>query len=92
MYRQFNIQQFHVLSTQCIAVFFVDHRTNRHSHQLSGLYNVDGERLLRGKDWVFKVETNRNNLNGLFQCSQNATDNTQCQYPKTTRTAFTASA
>ena len=30
MYRQFNIQQFHVLPTQCIYVFCVDLRTNSH--------------------------------------------------------------
>jgi len=28
MYRQFNIHQFHVLSTQCIYMFCVDLRTN----------------------------------------------------------------
>jgi len=28
MYRQFNIQQFYVLLTQCIYVFYVDLRTN----------------------------------------------------------------
>jgi len=28
MYRQFNIQQFYVLPTHCIYVFFVDLRTN----------------------------------------------------------------
>ena len=28
MYRQFNIQQFYVLPTQCIYVFCVDFRTN----------------------------------------------------------------
>jgi len=28
MYRQFNIQQFYVLPTQCIYVFYVDLRTN----------------------------------------------------------------
>ena len=28
MYRQFNIQQFCVLPTQCIYVFYVDLRTN----------------------------------------------------------------
>ena len=28
MYRQFNIQQFYVLPTQCIYVFCVDLRTN----------------------------------------------------------------
>ena len=30
MYRQFNIQQFHVLLTHCIYVFCVDLRTNSH--------------------------------------------------------------
>ena len=29
-YRQFNIQQFYVLPTQCIYVFCVDLRTNSH--------------------------------------------------------------
>jgi len=29
MYRQFNIQQFYVLPTQCTYVFCVDLRTNR---------------------------------------------------------------
>ena len=28
MYRQFNIQEFYVLPTQCIYVFYVDLRTN----------------------------------------------------------------
>ena len=28
MYRQFNIQQFYILPTQCICVFCVDLRTN----------------------------------------------------------------
>jgi hypothetical protein len=28
MYRQFNIQQFYVLPTQCVCVFYVDLRTN----------------------------------------------------------------
>jgi len=39
MYRQFNIQQFYVLPTQCIYVFCVDLRTNSHyfpTHQLTG--------------------------------------------------------
>jgi len=51
MYLQFNIQQFHVLTTQCICVFCVD---------LTGLYNRDGLCLLRGTDWLFKY-----NLKGL---------------------------
>ena len=29
MYHQFNIQQFHVLPTQCIYVFYVDLRTKQ---------------------------------------------------------------
>jgi len=46
MYRQFNIQQFSVLPTQCIYVFCVDLRTNSDyfpiQHWLTGLYNRDG--------------------------------------------------
>ena len=46
MYRQFNIQQFYVLSTQRIYVFCVDHRTNSHyfpiQHYLTGFYNQHG--------------------------------------------------
>ena len=57
MYQQFNIQQFSVLPTQCICVFCVDLRTNNDyfltQHSLTGLYNRDGERLLRGTNWVF---------------------------------------
>jgi len=34
MYRQFNIQQFYVLPTQCIYVFYVDLRIN-------SLYNIN---------------------------------------------------
>jgi len=40
MYRQFNIQQFHVLPTQCIYVFYLYLRTNSDyfpiQHQLTG--------------------------------------------------------
>ena len=54
MYRQFNIQQFYVLPTQCIYVFCVDLRTNSDyfpiQHYLTGSYNPDGEFLLRGTD------------------------------------------
>jgi len=54
---RFNIQQFCILSTQCIYVFCVDLRTNSDyfpiQHQLAGFYNRDGECLLRGTDWVF---------------------------------------
>jgi hypothetical protein len=45
MYRQFNIQQFYVLPTQCVYVFCVDLRTNSDyfpmQHQLFGFYNRD---------------------------------------------------
>ena len=58
MYRQFNIQQFCVLPTQCIYVFCVDLRTNSDyftvQHKLTGFYNRDGKCLLRGTNWVFK--------------------------------------
>jgi hypothetical protein len=57
MYRQFNIQQFYVLPTQCIYVFCVDLRTNSNilniKNKLTGLYNREGACLLRGTDWVF---------------------------------------
>ena len=43
MYRQFNIQQFHVLPTHCIYVFCVDLRTNSDyfpiQHWLISMYN-----------------------------------------------------
>ena len=45
MYRQFNIQQFYVLPTQCIYVFCVDLRTNSDlchlQHKLIVFYNGD---------------------------------------------------
>jgi len=45
MYRQFNIQQSHVLPTHCIYVFCVDLRTNSDyfpiQHWLTGFYNTD---------------------------------------------------
>jgi len=38
-------------------VFYVNLRTNRDyfpiQHWLAGLYNWDGESLLRGTDWIF---------------------------------------
>ena len=56
MYRQFNIQQFHVLPTQCIYVFCVDLRTNSDNftiqHWLTCFYNRDEVCLLRGTDCV----------------------------------------
>jgi len=43
MYHQFNIQQFNVLPTHCIYVFYVDLRTNSHYFPiqllLAGFYN-----------------------------------------------------
>ena len=58
MYHRFNIQQFYVLSTQCIYVFCVDLRTNSDyfpiHHLLTGFYNRDGVCLLCGTDWTFK--------------------------------------
>ena len=57
MYRQFNIQQFHVLPTHCIYVFCVDLRTNSDyfpiQHQLTGFYNQVVVCLLCGMDWIF---------------------------------------
>ena len=57
MYHQFNIQQFHILPTQCIYVFCVDLRTNSNyfpiRHQLAGLYNRDGVCLLRGTPGLY---------------------------------------
>ena len=57
MCRQFNIQQFYVLPTQCIYVFCMDLRTNRNyfpiQHYLTGFYKRDEVCLLRGTDWVF---------------------------------------
>jgi len=61
MYRQFNIQQFYVLPSQCIYVFCVNLRTNSDyfliQHQLTGFYNRGREYSLRGTDWVFKSDT-----------------------------------
>ena len=46
MYRQFKIQQFCVLPTQCIYVFYVDLRTNSDyfsvQHLLTSFYNQEG--------------------------------------------------
>ena len=54
MYRQFNIQQFYVLPTQCIYVFCVDLGTNSNyfpiQYQLIDFYNEDGVCLLSGTD------------------------------------------
>ena len=54
MYHQFHIHQPYVLPTQCIYVFCVDLRTNKHyfpiQHKLSGLYNREEVCLLRGTD------------------------------------------
>jgi len=57
MYRQFNIQHFCVLPTQCVYVFCADLRTNSDyfpiQHYLTCFYNRDGVCLLRGTDWIF---------------------------------------
>ena len=57
MYRQFHIQQFYVLHTQCIYVFCVDLRTNRDyfpiQRYLAAFSNLDGMCLPRGTDWIF---------------------------------------
>ena len=69
MYRQFNIQQFYVLPTQCIYVFCVDLRTNSDyfsiQHKLTGFYNRDRECFLRGTNCVFKLDRYRYVPNGL---------------------------
>jgi len=53
MYYQFNIQQFHILPTQCI---YVDLTTNSDyfsmQHCLTVFNNQDGECLLRGTVWL----------------------------------------
>jgi hypothetical protein len=57
MYRQFNIQQFHVLPTHCIYVFCIYLRTNSDLCHLQpkqiGFYNADEKCLQRGADCVF---------------------------------------
>ena len=61
MYRQFDIQQFYILPTQCtsIFVFFMDLRTNSDyfpiQHQLTGFKKRYGMCLLRGTtEWATK--------------------------------------
>ena len=55
---KFNIQQFYVLSTECICVSFMVVRTNRDyfpiQHWLFGFYKPHGMCLLLGTDWIFK--------------------------------------
>jgi hypothetical protein len=41
MYRQFNIQQFYVLSAQCIYVFCVDLRTNNNYFYIYDMSGID---------------------------------------------------
>jgi hypothetical protein len=86
MYRQFNIQQFYVLPyTDCIYVFCVDLRTNSDffssmQQQLMGFYNRSRECFLRGKNWVFKLDSYNFVLKGLRQrrCrSSHLSDNTK---------------
>ena len=52
-YRQFNIQQFYVLPTQCIYVFCVDLRTN----SINWLVCITETKcLLRRTDWLFNAD------------------------------------
>ena len=55
MYRQFNIQQFYVLLTQCIYVFCVDLKTNSDYFPIQHwlVFITETECLLRGTAWVF---------------------------------------
>ena len=57
MYHQFNIQQFYVLPTQCIYMFYVDLRKNSDyfptQHYMTGFYNRDGESLLLGTYLIY---------------------------------------
>ena len=65
MYHQFNIQQFHILPTQCIYVFCVDLTKNSHYFPLTGFYNRDGECLLRGTDCLrLTIQINITSLHG----------------------------
>ena len=77
MYPEFNIQQFYVLPTQCIYVFWVDLRTNRDyfpiQHWLSGLYNWEGVGLLRGTDWIFKCYSEQFQSSPAVHINQNLT-------------------
>ena len=81
MYRQFNINQFYVLPTQCIYVFCVDLRTNSDyftvQHWLVGFYNWDGVCLLRGTFYILRsahtvylcVLCGSQNKQRLFHCT-----------------------
>jgi hypothetical protein len=61
MYRLFNIQQFYVLPYSVFMrfVWISEQRAiiPLHSINLTGLYNRNGECLLRGKDWIFKYNS-----------------------------------
>ena len=56
MYRQFNIQQLHVLSTVYLCVLCGSENKQRlfPYTTLIGFCNRDGVCLLRGTDWIFK--------------------------------------
>ena len=81
MYRQCNINQLYVLSTQCIYVFCVDLRTNSDyftvQHWLFGFYNWDGVCLLRGTFYILRsahtvylcVLCGSENKQRLFHCT-----------------------
>jgi hypothetical protein len=54
MHRQFNIQKFYFLPTQCICVFCVDLRTNISLYSINWLvFITETECLLRGTGWIF---------------------------------------
>jgi hypothetical protein len=55
---RFTIQNFYILPTQCILMFYVNLRTKLWLFLYTALndwfYNREGECLQRGSDWVFK--------------------------------------
>ena len=56
MHEQFNIQQFYILPTLYLGVFYLSGNKQRlvSQHKLIGFYNRDEKCLQRGTDWVFK--------------------------------------
>jgi len=88
MYRQFNIQQFYVLPTQCIYVFCVDLRTNSDyfpiQYEMTGFYSRDEVCLLRGTDWIFTYQqfTAEHPLKSLFVCARIELDKESTNFHK----------
>jgi len=69
MYHQFNIQQFHILPTQCFYVFCVDLRTNSDYfpiyHQLSELFKLDTVQIgsaVFSETWLCVSQTTRRHI------------------------------